>query len=254
MKDREILTFTDCLQKNIRRELSRFPGFGCVTWTCSGSHTDLCTGDFLYSGEIIAAHMQKLDWESLSDFSLLRKEGAVIEKLMLNALKNRNTYKGLLFLSLILAQSYMKGIQQRNLSAYIRQFCLPVFKDYDQSSHFRSAKLHTLGVRDIRRIACSGFAELFSINQALKEEKENDLLRTVLLIATIDDTTTIHRSDIATLRYVQQWAASLLKLPHDSAEFQEGACRLNQFYLTNNLTSGGVADLFILSHMLDELF
>ena len=80
----------------------------------------------------------------------------------------------------------------------------------------------------------------------------NDIRLTIFLIAHIDDTTTFHRSDLETLFYIQDKAKEILEV-EDRRVYEKEVKKLDDFYVNNRISSGGVADLFTTIRTLELL-
>lgn len=240
--------FVTALESALESELVRELAFGCVNLTCSGSHTDMDYLLFKKSGKFICQSLANLDHKAASSFVNLRKAGYIIEKELMQITHGVNTQKGLLFLVLFIWQAWVKQVPWSKLSEQIKFFAADVELDYLNMATSRSSQSKALGLNDIRQLPLTGFKFLFNLVTLYRDEKWSDLRLTLELIATIDDTTTLHRGGISKLRYVQKEAQTILALSPEI--LVERAKALNAYYLKHNLSSGGVADLFSLTKCL----
>lgn len=118
-------------------ELCRPLGFGCVTANGTGAHTDM---DFLLMLKcipLISRTIKKMKKKHCADFTALRKYGAKIEKQLFKLTNGVNTYKGALFLLLILNACILRlaetGKPFEHLSAEIAE----IFKTCRQRLSFK---------------------------------------------------------------------------------------------------------------------
>lgn len=249
---KNIIRFNFSLEKAIIDELSRTLAFGCVNKFSNGSHTDMTYDTFILSSKAIRDGLENIDWENVSTFEELRIQGLKVERSMLEKTGGVNTHKGLVFMLMFLAYFYTKYGYIDTLERKIANFSSPLKKDY---IHYKSAKKwNELKIKDIRYFPLTGFSELIKLSKVkYKGDYENTLL-SLKLIAHIDDTTTINRSKLKTLSYVQDEAKKILRINEsDKEKIMAKAKSLNQFYLDNNLSSGGVADVFTVIKLLSNL-
>ena len=260
---RSLLPYLHAFSRSIDRELRRKRGYGCVTYTTNGSHEDMTARHFLASRDALIAGFRATDWSAMRSFEALRKRGLELEELMFNATGGVNTHKGLLFLHLFLLEAWSAGLpfygELRELSAHLRELAAPLQADYENPS-LRAASYHQQGIADIRQIPLQGFEPLFA---HLDQERDDDRL-SLALIASTDDTTTMARSNLSTLREMQSRAKAVLAISDGSFEgfskradtsprMEQAAEQLNAAYLSARLSTGGVADLFTTIRLLEDL-
>ena len=244
----DIFEFNKALKMAVFDELSREFAFGCVNLKSQGSHPDMTSDDFILSIDTITKAFEETNWEEISDFSDLRKRGLEIEKEMFSATKGKNTYKGLVFLSIILAFAFVKTDKLDQMPKFIKNFSRPLISDYKKST--RANYYKNLGIRDVRSFPLTGFEELFNLSLALNKNNMGDLLLTLYLIGNVDDTTTLNRSSLEDLRYVKGQAKKIYKDYQNGNNIRKEVEKLNNYYLENGISSGGVADIFTLTKTL----
>lgn len=244
----DILEFNKALKKAVFDELSRDFAFGCVNFKSQGSHADMTSEDFILSIDTITRGFCETNWHGISEFSHLRKRGLEIENDMFSATKGKNTYKGLVFLSIILAFGFVKTDKLDQMPKFIKNFSRPLISDYKKST--RANYYKNLGIRDVRSFPLTGFEEIFSLSLALDKNKMDDLLLTLYLIGNVDDTTTLNRSSLEDLRYVKARAKKIYKDYQNGNNIRKEVEKLNNYYLENGISSGGVADIFTLTKTL----
>ena len=244
----DIFEFNKALKMAVFDELSRDFAFGCVNLKSQGSHPDMTSDDFILSIDTITKAFEETNWDEISDFTSLRKRGLEVEKAMFSATKGKNTYKGLVFLSIILALAFIKTDKLDQMPKFIKNFSRPLISDYKKST--RANYYKNLGLRDVRTLPLTGFEEIFDLSLALDKNKMDDLLLTLYLIGNFDDTTTLNRSSLADLRYVQNYAKKIYKDFQNGNDIKKEVQNLNEFYLEKQITSGGVADIFTITKTL----
>lgn len=238
---RNIENYTDALSKAIDKELNRELSFGCVNLWSKGSHDDMDYDLFIISKNSIIKSLKEISWAKICDFDHLREMGKVVESQMFEATSGINTHKGLIFLHMFLAKAYMARINWQDLNSYVKILAKPLSGDYLTKDKARKWEKNKLD--DIRSYPLSGFESLSKIVDDIYPKYISDLYLTLYLIADTDDTTTFGRSDLKTLKMLQEKASEILKL-NNNKDFYRQAKILSDYYLANKISSGGVADLF----------
>ncbi len=247
---RDIKRYTYCLEKSIKKELKRPYSFGCVSYFTNGSHDDMDYKTFEKSAKSIIESFNETDWPQIKNFRDLKNRGIEIEKNMFYATEGINTHKGLIFLQLFLAYAFVFGVKWDELEAYISKFSTDLRDDYQKENKAIIWKENDL--RDIRSYPLTGFGEIIDRVDEISKNPIDDTKLTLFLIANTDDTTTFHRSNFKTLAYVKEWAKEILKIKDEKAYARE-IKKLDDFYVNNKISSGGVADLFTTIRTLDLL-
>lgn len=244
---REIEPFLRFLGEGIQRELHRSLAFGCVTEASNGSHNDMTYRHFCQSQESLLKSLRSCPWEEMTSFAFLRRYGCVMEKRMFEATGGVNTHKGLLFLVLFLAHAWTHSTPYDRLSDWVMTLAGPLREDDNYKK-----RIHR-GIQDVRSLPLTGFREIMTLVE--EEDWEEDLSLTLALLERIDDTTTIQRSSLSRLRLLQEEAGKIrreLKDVHQSVQKQglAHAEALSRYYVSQGISSGGVADCFVITHLL----
>lgn len=247
---RDIRNYTYCLENSIKKELERSYSFGCVSYFTQGSHDDMDYKTFEVSARSIINSFKETNWLQIKDFRDLKNRGIEIEKNMFEATKGINTHKGLIFLQLFLAYAYVFDVKWNELENFIRKFSADLRDDYQKENKAIIWKEN--GLRDIRNYPLTGFKEIIDLVDSLSIKPISDTRLTILLIANIDDTTTFHRSNLETLVYIQDKAKEILKVD-DNSVYEIEIKKLDDFYVNNRISSGGVSDLFTTIRTLELL-
>lgn len=251
----QIIKYNDALIQAVIDELSRKRGYGCVSFDTQGSHRDMDYHTFLMSIHAISDAFLEISWDDIHDFHDLRKAGCDVEKKMFAETEGVNTHKGLTFLQLFLLYAYLHAVEKEHLTPFIKEFSQPLLDDYKRMEDFHSAKYAQVGIKDVRQHPLEGYSQLLQVldlmkdyrkaNRGLSEVDEDDYL-TLLLIERFDDTTTIKRSNVTTLRNLQTEAREIVALydQKDREAAERRAEELDAYYRENYIASGGIADLF----------
>lgn len=247
---RDIKKYTYCLENSIKKELARPYSFGCVSYFTQGSHNDMDFKTFKKSARSIIDSFNETNRSQIKDFRGLKIKGMEIEKNMFEATEGINTHKGLIFLQLFLAYAYVYDVKRNKLVDFISEFSLDLRNDYLKENKAIIRKKNDF--KDIRSYPLTGFREIVDLVDDFPNNPMDDTKLTLFLIENIDDTTTFHRSDRKTLAYVQDWAKKILEID-DKKVYNREIKKLDDFYVDNKISSGGVADLFTTIRTLDLL-
>ncbi|SUB74622.1 triphosphoribosyl-dephospho-CoA synthase [Peptoniphilus indolicus] len=239
--------FCNCFLTAVHSELSRKRGYGCVNYTSNGSHTDMDHNTFLNSASAIVDQLKKVEGSDLTDFKNLKNFGVKVEEAMFKSTNGINTHKGLIFLILFVYREWLLNTDYSEISKSIKEFSKELTCDYTNPQN--SAKLHTFGINDIRTFPLTGYETVFNFIDLIKENYWDEDKKTLYLIANIDDTTTIKRSDIKTLKFLQNRALEILN-NYDERLADE----LDKFYVKNNISSGGIADVLTTANLILNLY
>ncbi|UTC82462.1 citrate lyase holo-[acyl-carrier protein] synthase [Treponema denticola] len=246
-------------ESSLLAELCRPLGFGCVTANSQGSHRDM---DFLLMLKcipLIGSAIKNLSGKDCESFEALREYGKKQEKKLFDLTGGVNTYKGALFLLLILNACTFRIIKEKkaftDLSKEIADFSLPLKKDFELKACSPSSlqAFNNLGSGGVRGLALSGFAEHFQNWLPLYKKtfsEGGDFVKIIVkMIETTCDTTIIKRKGEKALLEVQKKAHSLLCIEEGPA--QERAIKeFSEWCEKNNISTGGTADKIIILYNL----
>ena len=246
-------------ESSLLAELCRPLGFGCVTAKSQGSHRDM---DFLLMLKcipLIGSAIKNLSGKDCECFEALREYGKKQEKKLFDLTGGVNTYKGALFLLLILNACTFRIIKEKkaftDLSKEIADFSLPLKKDFELKACSPASlqAFNNLGSGGVRGLALSGFAEHFqnwlSLYKKTFLEGEDFVKIIVKMIETTCDTTIIKRKGEKTLLEVQKKAHSLLCIEDKPAQ-ETSIAEFSAWCEKNNISTGGTADKIIILYNL----
>ena len=229
--------FSRIARASMLEELCRTVSLGCVNVNSNGSHHDMDFLLMLKGIDVIADSMRNLRQKNIKNFAALRAYGAEYEKKLLEACGDVNTYKGVHFLLLILSAAALQTKNYSQLQAYSAKFSLPCLQDLPPAEQAKP-----LSVLGIRGEAVSGFSNHFNIFLPLLENGADYETITLKILQHTYDTTTIKRGGIDALHTIQRHAQNVRRV----ADLEH----LNTYCLEHNLSTGGVADNFIITYAL----
>ena len=218
-------------------ELCREVSLGCVTVNSNGSHPDMNFLLMLQGVEIVCEAIKKLRKKNIKDFAALRAYGINFEKKLLANCGGVNTYKGAHFLLLILSAAVLRTKNFSCLKKYIADFSAPCLLDITQRE--TNGKLKYLGIRGE---VASGFEHHFEIFLPLLESGASSETLTLNILQHTYDTTTIKRGGIDALNFIRRQALN--------ASTYDDITALDKYCVDKNISTGGVADNFIVTYAL----
>ncbi|MEL3908370.1 MAG: citrate lyase holo-[acyl-carrier protein] synthase [Treponemataceae bacterium] len=228
---------SNIIRTSMLEELCRKYPLGCVNVNSTGSHNDMNFLLMLKGIDIICEMIKKLKHKHTKDFYSLRAFGFMYEQKLFKVCNGVNTYKGALFILLILSASVLRTKNFEELSTFIAELSYPCI--YDLSLEERKKDLKYLGIRGE---VISGLKNHFKIFLPFLEEGVSNEELTLKILQHTYDTTTIKRGGIEKLKHIQKKAGQI----KNETELKE----LNDYCIKNNLSTGGVADNFIVTYAL----
>lgn len=222
-------------------ELCRLRSFGCVNVNGNGSHSDMDFLLMLKGIDIVSDAISNLTPEAISDFSALRKYGIPWEKKLLEECGGVNTYKGALFLLLIICACAVRVKNFSGLSTCIAEFSKPCAQDFTNPQFCNRKNFSTLS-RGIRAEVLSGLRKHFDIFLPIAEKNVSSDALSVAILAATYDTTTVARGSIKELEKIQAMARR--------AKTDKDFSNLDAYCVAHNLSTGGVADNYIVTMLL----
>lgn len=218
-------------------ELCRVYSFGCVNVNHNGSHSDMNFLLMLKGIDVVAESIAALNAEKVQSFYHTRQHGIVFEKKLLAACGGVNTYKGAHFLFLILCAGALNCKNFSQLQNFIAEFSKGCRADFTIANS--ELNFEMIGARGA---ALSGFEKHFHIYLPLIEAGVSATELTLTILANTYDTTTVKRAGKTQLAYIQEQARAV----KTETEIQ----KLDRYCVEHNLSTGGVADNFIISYAL----
>lgn len=238
-------------------ELYLTPKPGLVDLYDSGSHPDLSLSRMEASLKIVSCYLLDLSdtLESDGDLASQVRLGTAAERAMLKTVGS-NCHKGYIFLSglLLSASSQTKRLDERALGEAIARLAGRLFTP--ECGTTNGSRVRTrFQAGGIRAEALTGLPSLFSeAIPAFRCEiasggNRGSAVYAMLgrLMATVEDTTTLHRCGREGLRMLREDGRTLERLVAEREDFIGFLSERNDHYVKKNLTMGGVADLLALA-------
>ncbi|MFI3227561.1 MAG: triphosphoribosyl-dephospho-CoA synthase CitG [Clostridia bacterium] len=248
-------------------EVQTTPKPGLVDKNNTGSHSDMNIFTFEKSAIALTPYFKEFVLEGTRNsclqelFLKIRQIGISAEISMLNATNGVNTHKGIIF-SLGIVCAALGFMQKESYSdKLLSETCATMTKELEQdfcNITKENAKSHgekvfaNYNIRGIRGEAATGFSSVFEMSlpflkQCIGQNQSiNDACALTLLkiIANIDDTNIITRSNYETLKEQQLKITKFLEKPVDFMDFAQ---ELDEEFIKLNISAGGSADLLALT-------
>lgn len=237
-------------------ELSISPKLGLVDSLSSNSHKDMNFFTFIDSASELKWYFDcfyTLAYKSSkNDFSRLKKLGILAENAMFKATKNINTHKGALFLFAIMifvCARCKKDLNFENISKISKKLCANLCSN-ELNKNLNSIGgicFKKYGIKGIRDEVEQGFINTFKAYNFYKKQDDFKELRTLFYISSIiDDTSLLKRCnyDINKYYHIKNTCKKLSLLK--SKNYVKIIKKLNYFYVKDNLSFGGSADILSL--------
>lgn len=239
-------------------ELYLTPKPGLVDLNDSGSHRDLSLTRMEASLSVVSGYLSALT-ESLTRGEELAAQvrlGIEAENAMLERV-GTNCHKGYIFLSglLLAASAHASRREEKALSEAVARLAARLFEQPETSESNGSRARETYRARGIKGEALQGLPALFrEALPAFRRElarggNRGSAVYAMLgrLMATVEDTTALHRCGSEGLETVRRDGRRLELLVAERSDFISFLAERNEHYVSRNLTMGGVADLLALA-------
>lgn len=254
----------------LRLELDLTPKPGLVDRANNGSHQDMDHALFLRSIAAITPWFSVFEQAGREhahkaadvQLRLLRPAGIACEQAMFAATGGVNTHKGGIFSLGLLCfaagrlQGQRRALQAETLCRQVSEICRGLvareLAARPQAVTAGEKQFIEYGLTGARGEAEQGFA---TVRRAVlpfwhQEQGERRLQHALLrLMATNPDSNLVSRGGIAGLRYVQDYAATLLAGGWNNAALSE----MDRALISRHLSPGGSADLLAVAYVLAQL-
>lgn len=274
--------FSETCAYALMAEVGATPKPGLVDRHDSGAHTDMNYATFEASTAAIVPYLTQMfacgtAWES-KDFNALfesiRPIGVEAEKAMFDATEGVNTHKGMIFsMGTIAAAAGLfykrhERFDAEKILMLAGYLCYDAMRKDFQKIDRKNPKTNgellylrysTKGIRgeaqkgfpSVRTVSLPAMRSAFSTGQSENEAYLNTLLT---LMANVDDTNVLSRTNTVVQGYVKSEAAQLLKIGGASTpKGMEALKKLNQKFIHMNVSPGGCADLLAVTILLYRL-
>jgi holo-ACP synthase/triphosphoribosyl-dephospho-CoA synthase len=265
--------------RSLLYEASATPKPGLVDRLNNGAHDDMNFFTFIDSTSMLFTYFYDMAHAGLTSRNIrpenllarLRHRGITAEEEMFSATGGINTHKGLIFsMGIICAACGYLGPPFNSLDAVLQtaaQIAAPALCNDLKGITVQNSITHgqtifaKFGVTGIRGEATEGFPSvrfwgLPVLRKAIKSGSSyNDAgIETLLhLIANVNDTNIISRSNPETLKTLQTRLQAFLNAQPDNKAVLEYAAHLDTQFINENISPGGCADLLAITYMLHFL-
>lgn len=197
-------------------------------------------------------------------FHALRQLGKQAEQNMLNATGGVNTHKGIIFSGGLLcgATGNCLALHDKIDVEVILGMCATMA--HVSLDDFNTTNLHTTSglnimsmysISGVRGEASAGFPNVqmhaLPLLTNLIDEgcsfNDASVIALLSLLSTVDDTNIISRASLETLRGIQAEVKAVLQNLYDKRTLIEYAKCLDRYFIANNISAGGCADLLVVT-------
>lgn len=243
-------------------EVDFTPKPGLVDAISNGAHRDMDAALFHRSAASLHDYFVQLGAvaEGRAPNDLLREQigslGRTAEKRMFAATNGVNTHKGAIWALGLLVTAYWlqpaaNSAQLLAIAGQLARIDDPGNESVTKQTYGQQAQ-HQYGIGGAQAEAQSNFPHIARLLELPLTTKDDWLRALLTLYATVDDTNVIHRSDLATLRFLQQQAKRIAQASEPVLKNSEFA-GLADFTIEKNISPGGSADLFAATKFLKTL-
>lgn len=247
-------------------ELKLYPKFGLVSSRNSGCHSDMTFETFVESIFAIKPFIREFILYGIHETDnplRLQKIGIEAEKAMFKATNGVNTHKGLIFLLGVFLPVFTKAILNQDtvqrMQENISRLASEIVGNYYDSLKDKSTLSHgdaiylAHGLQGVRGQAINGLNLMFECPSYNHQTAKDAYLEYLLyFMSRLDDTTIIHKTDIATLKEVQQTIRQIIEKGGYAENVLE-VHALSEQYKKRNISPGGSADLLVVKLIYDDL-
>lgn len=261
--------------KALLDEVCTTPKPGLVDRANTGSHRDMDMYTFISSALALTPYFMncvRIGQETAQlppqeTFERLRQRGLAAEQEMFAATGGVNTHKGAIFSVGLLCGAAGRlwnpegQRQEPELFRQVATMTAPAMEADLQTRQWNTAgeRLYASGgVRGVRGEAAQGFPSVTEIGlpafrQALAGNADRNragMLTLLQLIANVEDTNMLHRGGAEKAKEAVRRTRALL----ESDPTEEQVQQLDAWFIRENLSPGGCADLLAVVYFIDELF
>ncbi|MDR3160392.1 MAG: citrate lyase holo-[acyl-carrier protein] synthase [Spirochaetaceae bacterium] len=260
-------------------ELAVTPKPGLVDRNNCGAHRDMDFFTFINSTAALIPYFRSCAAEGFRSaegpeglFAALRRKGKIAERVMGRATGGVNTHRGIIFSLGVLSAAYGRLYRGRErpvpeeLMALCREMTAPVLEDFsggaDTESRSHGEELYRRhGITGVRGEAAAGFPSVcgFSYPRFRRMLEGGQCINDAgiaaffSLLAHVDDTALVHRSDLDFLRKVQGELRDFLAADPPVEALRSKAAELDVRFTSLGVSAGGCADLLAVTWFLHAL-
>ena len=241
-------------------ELHTTPKPGLVDDNNTGAHTDMDVPLFEKSAATLVPYFRTAVLLGLADAGMapLKRAGLDAERAMFAATNGVNTHKGMIYSMGLLLYGMGKALSDgsdavKNASALAAPDANERLLHAQTARDTHGAKVFAdLGARGAVGEAADGFFHArYAADRLLahKSAENPGALTLCDVLCVLEDTNLLHRGGTDGLRFVQESAKAITRLPE--AERARALLALDRELIERNLSPGGCADVLALAYLLD---
>jgi holo-ACP synthase/triphosphoribosyl-dephospho-CoA synthase len=252
------------------------PKPGLVDRGNNGAHRDMDFFSFINSSAVITPYFKDCalagfdsDTEPSRLFDSLRSGGKAAEILMRRAAGGANTHKGSIFSFALVSAAYGRLYRKtdapdlEDIYSFCQAMTRRISEDFSRPDSSHGAEVFArYGIAGARGEASAGFPSVrtysYPVLRRMLEEgftlNDAGIGAFLSLLARVDDTNIVHRSDPAELRRIQAETAEFLAEKPSGKALREKSAELDRRFIDRGISPGGCADLLGLTFFLHRLF
>lgn len=257
-------------------EVSTTPKPGLVDRRNNGSHADMDINTFIKSAAALRPYFKECfiigaenkEKTHNSYFELLRDAGIKAERTMYNATGGVNTHKGIIYsLGIIcgcIGRKWSAEVPFAEIGEILKECSLTAsctaeedFKNTGTSTAGGKA-YKEFGIKGARGEASSGFTTVSNVGLPVLKKALGDgldfnmagVITLIHLIANVGDTNLYSRGGVEGSKFATEYALSLT----DRYPTPEEAEKMDDLFISRNLSPGGCADLLAITYFLYSIY
>jgi holo-ACP synthase CitX len=257
---------TNITIKAIYSELELYPSFGLVSHKDSGCHKDMEYETFVKSAFAIKKYITQYIAEGFKEKIEpinLKLIGVRAEKRMFRVTGGVNTHKGLVFLLGVFLPAFVKTIMLNESKAYMQKLIEDISSDlcgdYYENINKKLELSHSdkiylkYDIKGIRQEAINGLNLIFDIPEY--KDYDPDITHhnyLIHLMSELDDTTIIHKTNLATLKQVKKDMTEIINNGGYEPN-KDKVQKLSDNYRQRAISPGGSADMLVVKIIYEDL-
>ena len=244
----------------LERELLTTPKPGLVDANNNGAHTDMNVPLFLKSAAALVPYFKTAVLLGQEDAGMtpLKDAGLAAERAMFAATNGVNTHKGMIYSMGLLLYGMGKALSFggdaiKNASALAQSDEAERLLHAKTERDTNGAKVYAeTGARGAVGAAADGFFHArYPADRPIAHQNAGNpgALALCDVLCVLNDTNLLHRGGVEGLRFVQESAKAIVRLPEEKR--LEALETLDRALIERNLSPGGGADMLALAYLID---
>lgn len=232
-------------ERALRMELETPLKPGLVCPESAGAHKDMDYSVMLKGIAAIRPFFAPM--VSAQNADDLRRLGIEAEEAMLAATGGVNTHRGAIYSFGLVLNAVAREMQGVDKQAFIQNACSKNAESILNNT-LKDSKMHFTGTRGARKIAFTGYRQLFEDWLPFYRKDRNIGRLLIYIISSLDDTCIIHRAGEKRALEVRREAEQLL-----NNYTEDNLRRMCERFREENISPGGAADMLALTIFIDSV-